>query len=98
MEISIIEDKENIFFKRRDLKLRIRHIGNPTPSKNDIIKELALKYDVDNSQVIIEYVFSQSGLGESFVKCNILQEKPKEEKKPEETKGAISETQNSATA
>ncbi|MBI1978773.1 MAG: hypothetical protein HYS62_01775 [Candidatus Aenigmarchaeota archaeon] len=98
MEIEIIEDKENPFFKRKDLKVRIRHLGSSTPSKADIGKELASKYGVDISQVQIDYVFSQRGLGESFVSCKILQEKPKETVKAEETKGENSETQASATA
>ena len=96
MEIAVIEEKENLFFKRKDLKVRIRHAGNPTPSKADITKELASKYDVDITRVQIDYVFSQRGLGESFVSCKILQEKP-EVKKTEETKGENVETQTSPT-
>ena len=95
MEIAIIEEKENPFFKRKDLKVRIRHLGSPTPSKADIVKELASKYDVDVSQVQIDYIFSKRGLGESFVNCKILQEKPAETKKPEEAKGESTETQGS---
>lgn len=98
MEIVIIEEKENPFFKRKDLKVRIKHSGSPTPSKTDITKELSAKYEVDQSQVAIDYVFSKRGLGESFVSCKILQEKPKEIKKPEETKGENTEAQTSTTA
>jgi len=96
MEIVVIEEKEDPFFKRKDLKIRIRHLGSPTPSKADITKELAPKYDVDESQVQIDYIFSQRGLGESFVSCKILQEKPKEVKK-EETKGVNVEAQTSSS-
>ncbi len=95
MEIVIVEEKENPFFKRKDLKIRIKHLASPTPSKADITKELSSKYGVDESQVQIDYIFSQRGLGESFVNCKILQEKPKEVK---ETKGGNVETQASATA
>jgi len=97
MEIVIIEEKENPFFKRKDLKIRIKHLGSPTPSKNNVTKELAAKYAVDESQVQIDYIFSQRGLGESFVSCKILQEKPQEIKKAEE-KGENVETQTSAAA
>ena len=98
MEIVIIEEKDNPFFKRKDLKIRIKHFGSPTPSKADISKELSTKYDVDESQVQIDYIFSQRGLGESFLVCKILQEKPAEVKKPDEAKGENVETQTSATA
>lgn len=96
MEIKILEEKDNPFFKRKDLKVSIKHVASPTPSKAEIAKELASKYQVDESQVQIDYIFSQRGLGESFVKCKILQEKP--EVKKEETKGENNETQASATA
>ena len=98
MEITVIEEKENPFFKRKDLKIRVKHLGASTPSKAEIAKELASKYTVDESQVQIDYIFSQRGLGESFVSCKILNEKPQEVKKTEETKGENSETQASPTA
>ena len=98
MEISVTEEKENPFFKRKDLKVKVRHLGSSTPSKVDIGKELASKYSVDASQVQIDYIFSQRGLGESFVSCKILNERPKEEEKPEATKGENVETQTSTTA
>jgi len=96
MEIVITEEKENPFFKRKDLKIRIKHLGNPTPSKAEITKELSTKYAVAEPQVQIDYILSQRGLGESFVSCKILQEKP-EVKKLEE-KGENSEAQASPTA
>ena len=98
MEISVTEEKENPFFKRKDLKVKVRHLGSSTPSKVDIGKELASKYSVDASQVQIDYIFSQRGLGESSVSCKILQEKPQEAKKPEETKGEGIEAQTNTTA
>lgn len=105
MEISIIEEKENPFFKRKDLKVRVRHPGGPTPAKADIVKELAAKYGVSEPQVQIDYIFSQRGLGESFVNCKILQEVPKQVEKPaektepsKEEKGENSETQAGAAA
>ena len=98
MDIVIAEEKDNPFFKRKDLKIRIKHLASSTPSKNDIVKELATKYSVDALQVQIDYIFSQKGLGDSFVKCKILNEKPKEVKKPEEVKSEKVETQTSPTA
>lgn len=97
MEINIIEEKENPFFKRKDVKMRIKHLASGTPSKADITKEMASKYNVDESQFQIDYVFSQKGIGESFVKCKVLEEKP-EAITEKETKGENVETQASATA
>ena len=97
MEIKIIEEKENPFFKRKDLKIKLKHLGTATPSKTDVSKELSTKYNVDIAQVQIGYIFSQTGLGESFANVKILNEKPKEMKKVE-PKGGANEAQASPTA
>ena len=72
MEMVVIEEKENPFLNRTELKLRLTHSGATTPSKADIIKELAAKYSVDEKQVFVDYIFSVKGLGESTVKAKIL--------------------------
>jgi len=85
MEIKIVKEKENAFFKRKDLTVEIEHSGVSTPKTDDIVKELAAKFSVDETQVVIDYVMTKSGLSESTAKVKILNEKPpKVEKKPEE--------------
>lgn len=76
MNMMIIEEKENPFFNRKEIKLSIKHPGTPTPSKAEMVKELAAKYSVDETQVCIDYIFSVKGIGESFAKVKILGEKP----------------------
>jgi ribosomal protein S24E len=100
MEIISVEERENPFFKRNEVKLKLKHEGISTPSKTELIKELAGKYKVDESQVLIDYIFSEKGIGESFAKVKILEEKPvvvtpKEEKVEGEGKieAPASETQ-----
>lgn len=74
MEIIVTEEKENPFLKRKELKLRLKHPSSTTPSKADIVKELASKYSVADNQVAIDYIYSLKGLSESVVKVKILQE------------------------
>ncbi|MDI6807141.1 MAG: hypothetical protein QMD14_05045 [Candidatus Aenigmarchaeota archaeon] len=101
MEIKVLEEKENLFFKRKELKVEIGHAGLPTPKKDEVITELAKKYSVDPTQVTIDYILTKSGTTSSLVKAKILEEKPKEEKlekkeeKSEEVKGEKAETQTS---
>lgn len=92
MNINSIQEKENPFFKRRDLRFIVEHSGSPTPSKNEVVKELSQRYNVDELQVHINYIFSKKGLGESFVSSKILEEKPKIEIK--EQKSEVSEAQS----
>ena len=92
MEITIVEEKENPFLNRKDIKLRLKHLGESTPSKATLTKELASRYSVEESQILIDYIFSVKGVGESFVKAKILPEKPN---LPEKAKGERIEAQTS---
>jgi len=76
MEIKITKEIENKFFKRKDLELEIAHPGGPTPKTDDIAAELASKYGVDKSQVVVDYVLTKKGSNESVSKAKILDEKP----------------------
>jgi len=83
MEIEILEEKENPFFERKEVKVNIKHLDAPTPSKEELKKELASKFSVDASLIQIDYIFTKKGIAESFAKVKILKKKPevKEEKK-----------------
>ncbi|MBI2543140.1 MAG: hypothetical protein HYW24_03070 [Candidatus Aenigmarchaeota archaeon] len=99
MEMTISQEKENKFFKRKDVELSIRHLGVVTPSKKDVVKELAAKYGVDETQVQIGYIFTKKGIGESFVSTKILNEKPEKVEAPKPEKGGETvEAQASETA
>jgi len=76
MEIKVVKESENAFFKRKDLELEIAHAGAPTPRTDDIAAELAAKYGVDISQIVVDYILTKKGLNESTAKAKILQEKP----------------------
>lgn len=76
MKIKVVKERDNPFFKRKDLTLNIVHTGGPTPKTDDLKKELAEQYKVDPTQVVVEYIMTQSGLNESTAKVKILSEKP----------------------
>jgi len=83
MEIFVESEKENPFFPRKELKIILKHPSAATPSKSELKKELASRYGCDESQIIIDYIFTKKGVCESLAKVKILKEKPKEEKKVE---------------
>jgi len=76
MEIKVVKEKDNLFFKRKDLILDVTHEGGPTPKIEDLKKEIADKYKVDVSQVIVGYIMTKRGLNKSTAKIRILKEKP----------------------
>jgi len=83
MDIKIVEEKESPLLKRKDLHLEISHESAPTPSKAELTKQLAEKYKVDESQVVIGYMFTAKGMCKTAAKVKILKEKPKAPKAAE---------------
>jgi ribosomal protein S24E len=92
MEIEIIDEKDNVFFKRKELKVRLKHSKTSTPSKQELAKELAAKYNTEEDCVVIDYIFTKKGLGESEAKVKVYKEKPKVEKAKEEVKEVEAQT------
>ncbi|MEM5766323.1 MAG: hypothetical protein QW423_01660 [Candidatus Aenigmatarchaeota archaeon] len=83
MEIEVLEERDNVLLKRKEIKLGIKHAGSPTPKKQDLIKEIAARYSISEDHVIVDYIFTKKGLQESFAKVKIYQELPKAKKKEE---------------
>ena len=85
MEITVVNERENVFFRRKDLELEIAHAGEPTPRTDDIIAAMAAKYGVDRSQVVVVYIMTKKGSNESVAKVKVLQDRPVkvEQPKPE---------------
>jgi len=77
MELEVKEEKENPLLERKELKVEIKHTGASTPTKQDLIKQLASKYSVPEDQIFIDYIFTKKGISESFAKVKIYKEKPK---------------------
>jgi ribosomal protein S24E len=99
MKIKVVEERDNPFFNRKDLKLSLSHPGKPTPPKSELVKELASKFGVDQSQVVVDYIFTRKGAPESLSRVRILKEKPKIEKKEvkEKKEGGKPEAQTGQT-
>jgi ribosomal protein S24E len=76
MDFEVVDEKENIFFGRKELMLELKHSGTATPKKQELIKELAAKYSVPEENVVIDYIFTQKGLAKSTAKAKIYKEKP----------------------
>ncbi len=74
MEVLIKEDKENVFLNRRELKLEVRHEKSATPSKQELTKALASMFNVQEQQVLIDYILTKKGCSISLVKAKILKE------------------------
>lgn len=76
-----MQEKINELLGRKEVKFEMTHAGGSTPSKANIVKELAAKYGVPEDHVVIDYVFTSKGLASSEVKAKIYNEKPKVKEK-----------------
>jgi len=86
MELKIKEEKENPFFERKELEIELKHSGDATPSKQELIKELASKYSAPEENILVDYIFTKKGISESIVKVKIYKKNPKIKEKKEKAK------------
>lgn len=87
MNYNVLSEKENELLKRREIKIEIEHLLTSTPSKAELIKELATAYSVPEENIMIDYIFTQKGIGKSLAKIKIFKEKPKVKEKKQKEKG-----------
>jgi len=97
MELEIVENVENPLLQRKELKLRLRHDGMPTPRRTEVKAKLAEILGVSQDLIVIEKIASLHGKAESSGIARVYKtveqleslepkhllerEKPKEEKK-----------------
>jgi ribosomal protein S24E len=91
MELEILEEKENVLLKRKELKINIKHPNSPTPKKQDLVKEIASRYSVPEDHVFVNYIFTKKGVQESMAKVKIYQELPKQKQKEVKSEAQTSE-------
>ncbi|MDI6798412.1 MAG: hypothetical protein QMD12_00200 [Candidatus Aenigmarchaeota archaeon] len=93
MEIEIKEEKDNPFLGRKELRLELKHDRAATPSKQQLIKELASRYSVPEERVLIDFIFTKKGVSESIAKVKICKEPKIKEKKEVKSEAQTSEAE-----
>ena len=68
MKIEIVSQKKNPLMGREDVRVRIIHEGQSTPSRQEILKEVAHSLKTGESHVIIDRIFTLQGENVSEVK------------------------------
>jgi ribosomal protein S24E len=75
--MEIINQIENKFLNRKELLLKFPHKDAPTPSKEEVKKQVIEKFKVAEENVDLRYIFSQKNRDYSVAKV-FVKEKPKE--------------------
>ncbi|BAB65341.1 MULTISPECIES: 30S ribosomal protein S24e [Sulfurisphaera] len=73
---GIVErDIKNNVIGRRELYIKVFHIGSGTISRKDMIKAIASSYGAQEDLVVIKKIHTLYGAGISYVRANIYNDK-----------------------
>ncbi len=75
MKIEIVSQKKNPLVGREDVHIRINHEGQRTPSRQEILKEIAHSLKTNEDRVIIDRIFTVQGRAISDVKVLAYEKK-----------------------
>ncbi|WP_440059021.1 30S ribosomal protein S24e [Thermogladius sp. 4427co] len=68
---EIVSERYNPLVKRREIVLRITHIGTGTPNRGEVRREIARLFNVNIDQVYVKKIETEYGIGVSNVKVFI---------------------------
>ncbi len=68
---EVVQDKYNPLIKRRELRIKIAHMGKGTPPRGIVRIGVAKEYDVDVNRVYVRRVLSQYGWGVTIAEVHI---------------------------
>ncbi len=75
MKIEIREEKKNPLMKREEVTIRAEHSGKATPSRKDLIKEVATRLKSKEDLIIIDKIFSARGRCQSDITVLVYRKK-----------------------
>jgi ribosomal protein S24E len=75
MKIEIISQKKNPLMGREDVQARINHDGQRTPSRQEILKEIAHALKTNENHIIIDRIFTVQGQAVSNAKIMAYERK-----------------------
>jgi ribosomal protein S24E len=75
MKIETIEHKKNVLMDRDEYTLSLEHAGKATPSRLEILKELAKTLDANEDTILIDKIWTKTGLSVSDLKVTVYKKK-----------------------
>ena len=75
MKIEIKEQKKNPLLKREEVSVSIEHPGKATPSRREILPELAKVLKSNEDLIIIDKIFSVHGMNVSEARLLVYKKK-----------------------
>ena len=65
MKIEVVEERRNPYLDRVETRLRIEHVGEPTPSRNDISRFIVDRLGYEPDKSLIAYIKTYTGMNVS---------------------------------
>jgi len=75
MKIEIVSQKKNPLVGREDIHMRINHEGQRTPSRQEMLKEIAHLLKTNDEHIIIDRIFTVQGQAVSDAKVLAYEKK-----------------------
>lgn len=75
MKIEIISQKKNQLMRREEAEVRIRHEGQRTPSRQEILKEISHSLKSSEDLIIIDRIITLQGQAVSAAKVLAYEKK-----------------------
>jgi len=75
MKMEILEHKKNPLMKREEVVFSVDHDGKATPSRKDLLKEIAKRLKAKEDLLIIDRIFTSAGDSKSSMKV-LVYKKP----------------------
>ncbi len=81
MKADIVSEKENPLRKRKEYWLMVEHDGKQTPSRQELLPQVAKKLGTKEDITVLDKIFSERGTAKSRVKVQVYSDRkevPKE--------------------
>ncbi len=71
MKIDIIEKNENKLLERTEIHVKVDHVGQPVPKRDDFLSKLAALLNKERNQVVLIKLESKYGEGKSLALVHV---------------------------
>ena len=71
MKIDIIEKNENKLLERTELRVKVDHVGQPVPKRDDFLSKLAALLYKERNQVVLIKLEAKYGEGKSLALVHV---------------------------
>ncbi len=62
MEVEVVAEEKNPFLDRVEIELRVRHVGEPTPSRKAILQYLRDTMGLDPKKTVVASLETETGM------------------------------------